>query len=126
MWSLDTIKDMNAEAGRAARGKEPHVPESEEEIEGYPPFPFPNLGDYEPPGWKEVEEHPEGEGAIMVDHSGFGTPGERADTPEQFRARLLRLYRADPTLGYGIVEVGQFQLFVGVFKRAARPRKGGA
>ena len=66
---------------------------------------IPFLGSYVPQGWS-----PEGE-PIMVDSSGFGEPGERALTQDQFVEHL----KAHPTLGWAIIESGQFQVWVQAF-----------
>jgi hypothetical protein len=79
-----------------------------------PPFPFPNLGDYVPPCWEMVDH-------FMVDASGFGAPDEPADTPTQLRARMEReiaKYDAEgKTVGWAIIEVGQFQVVIGEFTK---------
>jgi hypothetical protein len=112
MMSLDSIQQLSREATRKASRKhlEPYVPHDEAEIESYPPFPFPNLGDHKAKGWKLVD-------TLFVDSSGFGASDEPALSVRQLKAKLLELQRADKTYGYGIVEAGQFQLYLGVFER---------
>lgn len=111
MMGIETIKQMSREAGeRAAReGKRPYLLD-DGEIETLPPFPFPNLGSYVPDGWEEVER-------LFVDASGFGADWEPALTVEQFKDELRE--REGKGYGYAIVEAGQFQVYVGVFKRSA-------
>lgn len=77
-----------------------------------PPFPFPNLGDYVPEGWELVSH-------FMADTSGFGSPDEPADTPEQLRERIERELRENPdaAIGWAIIEVGQFQVVIGQFRK---------
>jgi len=70
----------------------------------WPPFPFPFLGDYEPPGWELVDRH-------FVDISGFGSPEESALTISQFMDRIKEGF------GYAILEVGQFQAYIGEYKK---------
>jgi hypothetical protein len=103
---------MSREACRKAAkaGLFPYVPLHEDEIETYPPFPFPNLGDYRPKGWKLVD-------TLFVDSSGFGADDEPAMSVRQLKAKLNELQRSDETYGYGIVEAGPFQLHLGVFER---------
>ncbi|HDY89155.1 MAG TPA: hypothetical protein ENH82_13700 [bacterium] len=48
---------------------------------------------------------------LFVDHSGFGANDEPALTADQF------LEKVKEGFGYAIVEQGQFQLYVGVYKR---------
>ena len=53
MWSLEVIDYLNQQAVKKARQRSatPFVPDGPEAVESWPPFPFPNLGDYDPPGW---------------------------------------------------------------------------
>lgn len=112
MMSLSEINRMSDEAAsEAARdGKVPYVPFGEDEIENYPPFPFPNLGKYTPRGWKLVD-------TLFCDSSGFGGDNEPALSPKQLVAKLVAFDRNGKEYGYGIVEAGQFQVRLGVFQR---------
>jgi len=113
MLGTDTIRSMQQEAAeQAAREKRvPFVYWPNDDLG--PPFPFPNLGDYVPDGWERIDE-------FMVDSSGFGSSSEPADTPEQLRTRIEREIAAHPgeTVGWAIIEVGQFQVVVGEFTKA--------
>jgi len=87
--------------------KQPTLIKSQAQIDAYPPFPFPNLsGKPTPEGWKEVGK------PLFVDSSGCGRPGEPALTQDQFKASL------EVGKAYAVVDVGQFQLQVGVFERS--------
>lgn len=112
MMSPTTIRDMQQEAAAQAAQDQltPFVYWKHDDLG--PPFPFPDLGDYVPEGW-EMTEH------FMADTSGFGSPGEPADTPEQLRARIERVLAANPndTIGWAIIEVGQFQVVIGQFRK---------
>jgi len=115
MWSLEMIEHLNRKAARKARRQheEPTVP-TQEEIESYPPFPFPHLGPYVPPGWERVEGQ-----EWFVDSSGFGRDDEPALSVRQFKD-VLRQYAADnPDHGLAIVECGQFQCYVAAFRPVA-------
>lgn len=103
MLSLSQINAMSREAARKAarNNKKPFIVERDD-LDVMPPFPFPNIGDHHPKGWKHVETH-------FVDKSGWGSPSEPALTPEQFLAKLV------PGRGYAIIEEGQFQVYVGEF-----------
>jgi hypothetical protein len=118
MMSLAAIQDESRRAARRAAKAAllPYVPIHEDEVKTYPPFPFPNLGDHRPKGWKLVEE-------LFVDSSGFGEDDEPALSISQLKDKLIKLQGSDKTYGYGITETGQFQLYLGVFERV---RKGGA
>lgn len=107
MMDLATIKHLNAEAGNQCKRDEIEplwldVADAKEELIG-----IPYLGDYVPGGWKETGT------TYFVDSSGFGSDSEPALTLEQF------LDKVEPGYGYGIISQGQFQVYVGQFKRSA-------
>ena len=112
MFGLETIKTMNKEKTKIAKDTktEPYIIERETEKQNYPPFPFPNIGDYVPEGWEEVNTY-------FVDSSGVGTSDELALTTETFIEKLKVGY------GYAITEVGQFQVYVGEFKKVKQWEK---
>jgi len=119
MMSPSTIRRMSDEQARkaAVNRRVPYVPFDEKEADRFgrgEPFPFPNLGSHRPHGWNLVE-------SLFCDSSGFGGEGEPALTPGQLRARVKEIMaRGDEegkTYGFAITEVGQFQLYVGVFER---------
>jgi hypothetical protein len=119
MMSLAQIHELSQDAARdaAEEGLIPFVVEIQD-IQGWREngggFPFPNLGDYVPPGWVKTNEY-------FVNSSGWGASDEPALTARQFIEKL------QPGLGYAITEVGQFQLYVGEFKDCSeRPYKGKA
>ncbi len=112
MLSLEMIDHLNQQAAKKARRqhKEPTIP-TPQEIDSYPPFPFPQLGPYVPPGWERVDGQ-----EWFVDSSGFGRDDEPALSVRQFKD-VLRQYAADnPDHGFAIVEAGQFQLYVAAFR----------
>jgi hypothetical protein len=115
MWSLETLDFFNREAARKARNakREPYVPVLDE-IAAYPPFPFPHLGPFVPPGWEQVED-----ATWFVDSSGWGQPGEPALAVEQFKDELRQYVSENPDHGFGIVEYGQFQCYVGAYRLQA-------
>ena len=105
MFDLRTIQAMNREhAARAAKeGRLPYIVWAED-LDNMPPFPFPNLGNYVPDGWKLDKEY-------FVDSSGFGQEGEPALTIDQF------LKVVEVGKGYALTECGQFQLYVGEYTK---------
>jgi hypothetical protein len=102
MYSLETIKSMNRETAKEAKesGKKPllysGIPEDLRSI--------PNIGDYRPKGWKLVDTY-------FVDSSGLGLSGEPALTFSEFARNAKVGY------GYAIIEAGQFQVYIGEFKK---------
>jgi hypothetical protein len=113
MMSLATIHALEREVGKKAaqEARMPYVPIHEDEIKTYPPFPFPHLGDHRPKGWELVEE-------LFCDCSGWGASDEPALSVDQLKRKLIELQRAsNATYGYGVTEAGQFQLYLGVFRR---------
>jgi hypothetical protein len=115
MMGLESIRDMADEAGRKAEKEAmtPHVFISvdaamKETADG---FPFPSIGSYEPEGWTERER-------LFCDASGFGRSSEPAMTARALRARIVtEVADHRGRVGFAIVEVGQFQLYVGIFDR---------
>lgn len=111
MMSLATIDAMSRKAAaKAAREKkEPFIVEAAD-IEAFRkdgrarPFPFPNIGSYRPKGWKLL-------GTLFCDATGWGEEDEPALTREQLIDRLKVGH------GYAVIEVGQFQVYVGEFVR---------
>lgn len=109
MYSLAQIQSMSRKAARDSARKHivPFVLE-QNDIDRLKQvscnFPFPNIGDRTPRGWKLLETH-------FVDATGMGDDNEPALTPRQFANKLVAGH------GYAIVEVGQFQVHVGEFEK---------
>jgi hypothetical protein len=104
MVDLATINKMNRESGMKARksGREPFVLRSDSDRDDLRKIP--NFGTYRPKGWHLVR-------TLFVDSSGFGASDEPAMTFGQFSKEAKVGY------GYAIVEAGQFQVYIGEFKR---------
>lgn len=104
MMSLATINALATEQGQKARtlDLEPHYITFQEEIDSYPPFPFPNIGGYVPKGFEEID-------SVFVDSSGFGASDEPALTIDQLKKWL------EPGYWYAITEEGQFQIYISKF-----------
>lgn len=118
MMDYRTIRALSDEAAARAAQEDlqPYVPFDRAEILRYPPFPFPSIGDYVPDGWELVE-------TLFCDSSGLGAPGEPALTIAQLKRTLLEHEAADKDYGYAIVEQGQFQIYLGVFKQVDYARR---
>jgi len=111
MMDLATIRHMNREAGETARdeGCGPYVfsPIDLRNLKDGDLSPLrkvPRIGDYEPEGWIKTDSY-------FVDSSGFGGAGEPALTASQFAQKV------EPGVGYGIGEVGQFQIYIDAFEK---------
>jgi hypothetical protein len=100
----------------AAEKKQPYVPFDEKEIQkGATVKHIPNLGDYRPKGWRLVDHW-------LCDNSGFGSENEPALTASQLQAAMQAKYNERATCGYGIIEVGPFQVVLGVFRKVEKKR----
>jgi hypothetical protein len=106
MYGLETIREMNKKKGQVSAKKnlKPYVLLSTSDVDTMPPFPFPNFGTYRPKDWKLINTY-------FVDSSGWGSSGEMALTVSEFKQKLRVGF------GYAIVEAGQFQVYVGEFKK---------
>jgi len=77
-------------------------------------FPFPSLIDCTlSPDWEPTDK------SWFVDSSGFGQVGELALTVDQFREQLLAYLRVHPDHGFALTGIGQFQVYVGAFRKIA-------
>lgn len=112
MMSLETIKALAHERAleAAENGETPYVYWNADEVDEFDGFPFPFLGDYVPDGWKLVDRH-------FVDSSGFGAPDEPALTANQFIEVIKERIRNHSATGWAITEAGQFQVYVGEYRR---------
>ena len=85
---------------------------------------IPNIGNYLPDGWERIDPDTikpnrtryvsgriDGIPGLFVDNSGFGAPTEPAMTFEEFANWIV------PNYGYAVVEEGQFQITIGVFRK---------
>lgn len=70
---------------------------------------IPNIGDRRSKTWELIDE-------FFVDSSGFGQLSEPALTIKEFYAKVKA------GLGYAVIEEGQFQVFIGVFKKIGAER----
>ena len=109
MLSLEIIKSMNQEAMQQAlnEGKLPinvFVGDSEYIYDIDKVRNIPNIGDLRPEGYVLEKTY-------FVDSSGFGSEHEPALTFNQF----LQVLRSDRY--YAIIEAGQFQVYIGEFRR---------
>jgi len=116
MWSLETIEYLNRQAAKKARKGRmaPFVPAGAENVENWPPFPFPSLGDYDPPGWERTDE------SWFCDKTGWGRTDEPALTIDRLKRQLQAHIAENPGHGFAITEEGQFQLYLTAFRPVER------
>jgi hypothetical protein len=110
MMSLSEIARLSEEMTErsAAENKQPYVFFDESEIK--PPWKFPLLGSYEPNGWKLEDK-------LFCDRTGMGSEDEPALTTKQLIEKLKAYQDKEELYGFGIIEVGPFQLYIGVFRK---------
>ena len=111
MMSIEYIQAIADEATTEAKtaGTEPLVLDANSDEEMVRSIP--NLGNYVAPGWELVDD-------LFVDSSGFGAPGEPALTFSQFLDKVRQLSSEEET-GFGIRQAGQFQVYIGVYRRTS-------
>jgi len=117
MMSPETIRELSRQNAveSAKKKKVPYVYFDIEDIK-QTPFPFPFLGDYVPKGWRLVDE-------LFCDSSGFGREGEPALTIGQLMEKLKEDMEAGNPFGYAITQAGQFQVYVGRYKKIDTKKK---
>jgi hypothetical protein len=112
MMSLRAIIAVNQEiAAEAAQERlVPYVPFNLDEIDFWPPIPFPNLGYFEPDGWEKTDQ------SWFVDKTGVGRSKEPAMTLDQFKRAIREYVRKNPGHGFAITEEGEFQATISAFR----------
>lgn len=113
MFSLETIHHLNDEIAveAAEEGLVPYVPFDADEVDYWPPIPFPNVGYLEPDGWEKTDQ------TWFVDKTGHGHTWEPALTVEQFKRELRTYIGTNPGHGFAITEEGPFQVYVTAFRQ---------
>jgi hypothetical protein len=113
MMSLDTIHYLNMEIAveSAAEGLVPYVPFDADEVDSWPPIPFPSLGNFLPDGWENTDQH------WFVDKTGYGGGDEPALNCDQFKRQLRGYILRHPGDGFAITEEGECQAVVTAFKK---------
>ncbi len=112
---------------------DPWFPESEDDFDQRP-LPLPDLSSA-PGGPATEDQDPEGTPgyryrtdlpgyrfvrSLFVDHSGHGSPGEPAMSTQEFKAWIEIAFARGRRYGYAILDVGPFQLYVGVYEREGK------
>lgn len=123
MFSPATIREMEYKAAREAarKGRRPFVIHDEAEIDRFPPFPFPFIGDHCPKGWAVITDDDGKDITLFVDTSGFGAADEPALTVNQLKNELRNWLKKGAeekrTFGFALISLGQFQGYLGVFEK---------
>jgi len=116
MMDLRSIRALAEEAAKDAASKklQPYVVFDEAEVERLEDarLPFPFLGTYVPSGWEVVD-------SLFCDSSGFGAEDEPALTKHALLEKVRERLADKDTFGYAITQAGQFQAYVGVYRRVA-------
>ena len=112
MMSLEAIRRLNNEIAVEAADRDlvPYVPYDADEVDYWPPIPFPNLGYLQPDGWEKTDSE------WFVDKTGHGHDWEPALTVEQFKKELRAYIAENPGHGFAITEEGEFQVYVTAFR----------
>ena len=91
-------------------GLVPYVPTGSEELDGFPPFPFPTVGNILPDGWELAGQR----WLVQTGNSdGDGLAMDRDD----FKRSLAGYIRRHPGHGFAVVEEDDGEAVVAAFKR---------
>ncbi len=113
MISLEHIKQLSDEAAvqAAEENKQPFVFWDDADIQSNLRN-IPNIGSHEPEGWEEYGK------PLFADKSGFGNPDEPSLTFAHLTGAIRAIIdRSAKSVGFAIVEEGQFQLYIQPFRR---------
>jgi len=92
-------------------GTVPYVPTGTEELGGFPPFPFPVVGNILPDGWE-----PAGQRWLVQTANGDGDG--LAMKCDEFKRSLVGYIRRNPGHGFAVVEQDDGEAVVAAFRRA--------
>jgi hypothetical protein len=94
----------------AEEGIVPYVPTGTEELDGFPPFPFPVLGNILPDGWE-----PSGQRWLV--RTGNSDGDGLAMACDEFKRSLGRYILKHPNHGFAVVEEDDDETVVAAFRR---------
>ena len=100
-------------AKAAAENRVPFVPDRPDDVDRWPPFPFPNLGSHVPDDWQALDVH------WFVDKTGRGKDWEIALSMNQFREALRQHLSDHPGDGFAITAEGPFQATVSALRKSS-------
>jgi hypothetical protein len=126
MWGLETIRQINEEAATTARDAgnpcdAPYCIGAAASLEEWPPFPFPHLG-Y---ACDDIDQEHERLDTCFVDRSGLGGEGEPAMTALAFKHRVQALREQHGGLLVALEEIGQFQVYIAIWKEQEQEKVDG-
>lgn len=113
MWSTITILDIRDAATRKAKRQNRKPVTAKDFLAGHV---IPFLGDYVAPGWtRDPNIEP-----FMVDATGRGWESEPALTQNALYAQARNFVLSGDAYAYGIIEQGQAQVVIGVYRPDSR------
>ena len=114
MLSMDQIVSMAEDQGKKAKkaGYKPYILKHLH-VDTLQTFPFPNVGDYRPAGWELLQYR-------TCDKTGMGDEDEPAMTVRGLKEWIKQLQRSDDNYAMAIIEEGEFQVVIGLFKPDSR------
>jgi hypothetical protein len=89
----------------------PYVPSDADELDGCPPFPFPNVGNLVPDGWENVGQR------WCVRKARHGGGDDAAMDCDEFRRSLRGYILRHPGHGFAITEDDDHWVVVSAFRR---------
>lgn len=121
MLDYSQIKEMAQDAAEEAeeRGLKPFSI-LDLNLQDVPPFPFPFLGDYVPEGWEILPDENGQQQTLFCDSSGMGDDDEPALSVNQLLCKLEQYKKSGDNIGFGIVESGEFQIVLGLYRPDSR------
>jgi len=91
-------------------GLVPYVPTGTEELGGFPPFPFPVVGNILPDGWEMA-------GQRWLVRTGNGDGDGLAMKCDEFKGSLVGYIRRNPGHGFAVVDEDECEAVVAAFRR---------
>ena len=116
LYGAIEVQTLSREAvlAMARKYKTPYVICSEDELNvAAKDLPFPFIGMTDPKGWQRVN-------SLFVDSSGYGAADEPSLTIAKLSEQIRESLRADKHYGYGVRDTGQFQFWLGVYKKTTQ------
>ena len=97
---------------RVPKPELPFILRTTNDMSAFPPWPLPA---WDGTPWEQLVEDRTLHAELFADSSGIGKPDEPALTQPQLKSRLQSLLTRHGDLALAIIEVGMFQLWIGVW-----------